>query len=328
MRTKVHAVPMIVLFLSLTIFSSRSLSQSISSGDGKIELGLGIGPSFFLGDLGGTRGIGRPFVKDVNFPYTKLMKGLFINYYPAEWLGFRIAANLGTMEAHDSSIDSKGGAEHFRKERNLGFKSKFTEAYAAIEFYPTVFFEKFDGLLGKIRPYGLIGFGMFHYNPQGLYINQSTGNSRWVDLKPLRLEGQGMAEYPDRKEYSLTQQEIPMGFGAKFYIRENMYVGLEVLHRLTFTDYIDDVSTTYIDPALFDIYLTPSQAVIARQMMYRGNLYDPPNSRPYSTVNEQRGDPTENDAFFSGILRFGWRLNGANDPNTRARKQMRCPVFY
>ncbi len=50
-----------------------------------------------------------------------------------------------------------------------------------------------------------------------------------------------------------------------------------------------------------------------------------PGSRPY--VNEQRGDPTDNDAFFSTILRFGWRLNG-NDPNSMARRQMRCPVFY
>ena len=324
MRTKVPTVPIIVLFLSLTIFSSRPFSQSISTGDGKIELGLGLGPSFFLGDLGGVRGIGKPFVKDVNFPFTKLMKGLFINYYPAEWIGLRVAANLGTLEAHDSVIKLKGGAERYRKERNLGFKSNFTEVYAAIEFYPTVFFEKYDGLLGKLRPYGLIGFGVFRYNPKGLYIDPATGDSRWVELKPLRLEGQGII--PDRKEYSLTQQEVPIGFGAKYYIRENMYVGLEVLHRVTFTDYIDDVSTNYIDQNLFDTYLTPSQAVIAQQMHYRGNFLDPPNSRPFPTVGEQRGDPTENDAFFSGILRFGWRINGSSD--RLSKRQMRCPVFY
>jgi hypothetical protein len=324
MRTKVPAVPIIVLFLSLTIFSYRSFSQSISTGDGKFELGLGIGPSFFLGDLGGTRGIGKPFVKDVNFPFTKLMKGLFINYYPAEWLGFRVAANLGTLEAHDSVIKLKGSAERHRKRRNLGFKSSFTEVYGAIEFYPTVFFEKYDGLLGKLRPYGLIGFGMFRYNPKGLYIDQATGSSRWVELKPLRLEGQGMAEYPDRKEYSLTQAEVPMGFGAKYYIKENMYIGLEVLHRVTFTDYIDDVSTEYIDPALFNTYLPANQVVVAQQMMYRENFYDPTINRPY--IDEQRGDPTENDAFFSGILRFGWRINGSSD--RLSKRQMRCPVFY
>ncbi len=325
MRTsvpKVHCFVLICLFVLATL---RSHSQSVSTPDGKFEVGLGLGPSFFLGDLGGVRGVGRPFVKDVNFPFTKLLKGLYVNYYPAEWIGLRAAVNIGVLEAHDSIINAKGGAELDRKERNLGFRSNLFEAYAALEIYPTVFFEQFDGLLGKFRPYGLIGFGMFRYNPQGQYI-APNGQTTWVDLHPLRLEGQGMAEYPDRKPYSLWQREIPMGFGAKYYIKENMYIGLEILHRKTFTDYIDDVSTTYIDPALFDVYLTPQQATWARQLMYRENFYNPSVNRPI--INQQRGDPTENDAFFSGILRLGWRINGANSPNSRARKQLRCPVFY
>jgi hypothetical protein len=120
--------------------------------------------------------------------------------------------------------------------------------------------------------------------------------------------------------------EMVMGGGVKYYIRENMYIGFEILHRKTFTDYVDDVSTEYINPALFSTYLTPEQATMARQLMYRENLYNPAVSRPY--INTQRGDPKENDAFFSVLLRFGWRLNGDNSPNARARKQLKCPVFY
>jgi hypothetical protein len=147
-----------------------------------------------------------------------------------------------------------------------------------------------------------------------------------VELKPLRLEGQGFAEHPDRKEYSLNQTALLMGGGFKYYLKESMYIGFEILHRKTFTDYLDDVSTKYIDPNLFDNYLPADQAVIARQMMYRENFYNPSVNRPY--IGGQRGDPTENDAFFSGILRFGWRLNGANSPNGLARRQLKCPVFY
>ena len=325
MRTSVPKVRLCVLVCLLTIFSFQSKAQSIGFADGRIEVGLNLGPSFFLGDLGGVRGEGKTFVKDVNFPFTKLMKGLFVNLYPAEWVGFRFAVNLGQLEAHDSAIRDKGGEEIERKERNLSFQSKLFEAYTAIELYPTVFFEGYDGLFHKLRPYGIVGFGMFHYNPKGQYIHPN-GRREWVELKPLRLEGQGMAEYPDRKEYKLWQQEIPMGFGAKYYIKENMYVGLEILHRKTFTDYIDDVSTTYIDPALFSNYLSATEAAMARQLMYRENFYNPSVNRPY--INQQRGDPTENDAFFSGMLRFGWRINGSDSPNARARKQLRCPVFY
>jgi opacity protein-like surface antigen len=322
MRSFVPVARAVALLCCLYLCSNQSSAQSISTRtrNGDLELGVSFGPSFFLGDLGGTQGLGRPFIKDLNLPFTNLMKGLYGAYYPSEWLGFRFAVNFGTLEGSDSVLNDKGGAEHFRKKRNLSFKSSLTEAYLGAEIYPTVFLEQTDGLKGKLRPYGVIGLGVFHFNPKALYY-APNGTSQWVALQPLRLEGQGMAEYPDRKQYSLTQLEIPMGVGIKYFVKENMYVGLEVLHRKTFTDYIDDVSTTYIDPALFSNYLSPAQAAQARQLYYRENLVTP-RSRP--AIDEQRGDPKQNDAFFSTVLKIGWRLNGYNS----ALRQLRCPVYY
>jgi hypothetical protein len=325
MRTNLLFVRLSVLVCLSIFISFRSYSQSVSVADGRIELGLNIGPSFFLGDLGGTRGKGKTFVKDVNFPLTKLMKGLYVNFYPAEWLGFRLAANIGRLEGYDSIIDNKGSAERFREQRNLGFRSSLTEAYFAAEIYPTVLLEKFDGLQFKLRPYGVAGLGIYHFNPKAQYIDPN-GEKTWVELKPLHLEGQGFPEYPDRKEYSLTQMAIVMGAGFKYYIKENMYVGFEIVHRKTFTDYIDDVSTQYINPALFDLHLSPQQAVYAKQLEYREKFLNPSINRPY--INSQRGDPTQNDAYFSGMIRLGWRINGANSPNARTRRQLKCPVFY
>ncbi len=327
MRTTVPGVRTIVLITVLSLVSFASFSQSISSGNGKYEFGLGLGPLFFLGDLGGNAGVGKTFVKDVNVPLTKLSKGLYVNVYPAEWLGFRLALNHGILEGDDSKIQQKGdGAEQYRKARNLKFKSSMAEVYVATEIYPTVFMEKYDGLQGKLRPYGIAGVGLMKFNPKGEY-KEPAGASKWVELHPLRLEGQGMKEYPAKKEYSLMTLEIPMGFGAKYYIKENMYVGMEVLHRKTFTDYIDDVSTTYIDANLFAQYLTPEQTAMANQLNYRSNLTaNGSNTRPL--IGEQRGDPKENDSFFSTILRFGWRLNDSNSPGGKAARQMRCPSFY
>jgi hypothetical protein len=158
------------------------------------------------------------------------------------------------------------------------------------------------------------------YNPK------AELDGKWIALQPLRLEGQGMAEYPDRKPYKLVQKEIPMGIGFKYYLKENFYIGLEVLHRQLFTDYIDDVSTGYIDKNLFDVYLSPTDAANAKRLYYRGT-YANAVTRPDLIQTFQRGDPTENDAFFSTILRFGWRLNGDNE-TARQRRQLRCPVFY
>jgi len=321
MRNKVvTAVPVIALIISLNLFSSRSFSQSITTGNGKVELGLGFGPMFFLGDLGGGAGIGRDFLKDLDFPLTKFSKMIYANYYPAEWIGLRFALNQGTLAGDDAQAPNKGGAEEDRLHRNLSFKSSMLEGYLAAEIYPTVFFEQYDGLAKKLRPYGLIGIGVMKFNPKAKLDGQ------WVALKPLRLEGQGMNEYPKSKEYSLIQKEIPMGFGFKYYLKDNMYVGLEVLHRQLFTDYIDDVSTGYVDPVVFSNYLSPADATKAKRLYYRGT-YANATSNPGRIQTFQRGDPTDNDAFFSTILRFGWRMNG-NDPNSRARRQMRCPVFF
>jgi len=320
MRNKLlSAVHLLALFISLNVLSLRSYSQSISTANGKIEIGLGLGPMFFLGDLGGTAGIGRDFLKDLDFPLTTLSKSIYVNVYPSEWIGFRIALNHGTLKGDDAQAPNKGGAEVDRLQRNLSFKTSVLEAYLAAEIYPTVFFEQYDGLEKKFRPYGIIGIGGYKYNPKAKLDGQ------WVELHPLRLEGQGMSEYPERKEYSLLQLEVPMGFGFKYYLKENMYVGMEVLHRQLFTDYVDDVSTNYVDPDVFANYLSAADAAKARRLYYRGT-YASAVSNPGNIQTFMRGDPTDQDAFFSTILRIGWRLG--DDPNKRARRQMRCPVFY
>ncbi len=178
--------------------------------------------------------------------------------------------------------------------------------------------EQYEDLKGKFRPYGIIGVGVYHFNPK-----TQDNNGNWVALQPLHTEGQGFPEYPDRKVYKLTQMEMPIGFGFKYYLKENMFIGIEVLHRKLFTDYVDDVSTNYIDPIYFNQYLSPANAALARQLNYRGT-YSWATTRPSSIVGEKRGDPKQNDAYFSTILRLGWRLREMSG----AERQLRCPLYY
>jgi len=324
MRTIVPGVRTLVLIVALAISSLKSFSQSITTGDGRVEIGLGLGPSLFLGDLGGNYGKGTRFVKDLNFSTINLIKGLHLTFYPAEWLGFRVAINQGKLEGYDSVINNKGGDEYFREKRNLQFQSSLWEVYGAIEIYPTVFLEQYDGLEGKLRPYGIIGFGAFKFNPRGKYY-APDGTASWVDLKPLRLEGQGII--PGRNEYKLTSWEIPIGVGFKYYLKENFYLGLEIMHRKSFTDYIDDVSTTYIDNNLFSTYLSLEQARMANQLYFREGFVPPYGTTSrVPTVGEQRGNPKQNDSYASTIIRMGWRLNSWR--SSKEARQMRCPLFY
>ena len=101
--------------------------------------------------------------------------------------------------------------------------------------------------------------------------------------------------------------EIPVGGGVKWYATDNMYLGLEILHRTTFTDYVDDVSKDYIDPTLYSKYLSPENAAVARQV-YDRKLSNTGTAFSPTYVGEQRGNPKRNDAFFSSIIKFGWRL--------------------
>jgi len=75
------------------------------------------------------------------------------------------------------------------------------------EFYPTVFLEDDpDDVTGRLRPYGVLGLGLFHFNPQGSYVDPATGATVWTDLRPF-AHGRGgfprlWQKQPDADEYS------------------------------------------------------------------------------------------------------------------------------
>ncbi|HLY69218.1 MAG TPA: hypothetical protein VKR53_05785 [Puia sp.] len=311
------------LLLTVTLALSYTSFSQLSAGT-YFEGGLTAGPMVFLGDLGGHTGKGTTFIKDYNLPTTRLTVGAFIAAYPAEWLGFRLDLNYGGLAGNDQLITPKGGDEDTRKNRNLDFRTKIGEAFVAAEFYPTVFFENEPtDVQGRLRPYALLGIGVFHFNPQGSYYDSTTHQTSWVDLRPLHTEGEGFAEYPDRKEYSLTQINIPVGVGIKYYLNENINLSFEIIHRKTFTDYIDDVSTSYIDPALFSKYLPASEVPVAVEMANKSPLRNVPGSG-YG-INGKRGDPTQNDAYFTAGFKLAIRLGAGN--GREWRNSTRCPIL-
>ncbi len=300
----------IILFFFVTYTKGYS-QHLIFGGDNKasIEIGFDFGPNFFLGDLGGHKGIGTKFVKDLNLELTKLMKGAFITFNPNEWIGLRFGAQYTYLEGKDELIKNQGGQELWRKQRNLDFRTKMWEAYTALEFTPIMYFKRNDLYFPRLRPYFFAGIGVFHFNPQGSLINEN-GEQVWYYLRPLRTEGEGMAEYPNRKEYHLFQVNIPMGAGIKYLVSPRSTVSFEVLYRKTYTDYIDDISNNFIDPKYFDKYLTPENAAIAKRIHskieqnYLPGVIDRPG--------DKRGTASNMDSYFSLAIKIGFRL-GSDD---------------
>lgn len=321
------------------IFVQKSNCQVLSFGENtKVEVGLNFGPTFFLGDLGGKVGKGTAFIKDLNYEFIKLMKGGFVNIYPTEWVGLRLAGQYTYLAGDDNVISTHGVDELWRKQRNLDFKSDVWEAYAAIEFYPLDYLKRNDEEYeGRFKPYCFGGVGVYHFNPKGS-LKDGNGNITWHDLQPLKTEGQGFAQYPNSKPYKLTQMNLPMGFGAKYFVTDKINIGLEFLYRKTFTDYIDDVSTTYIDPIYFNTNLDAADAFIANQISDKTIGIVTPGVGRYAP-GVQRGNPGQDDAYFSLLCRVGIRLgnnggygnsgsSGYNGSGRGFRNQSRCPARF
>lgn len=315
MKKFLHSVGGTCVIMLLSIISSKQINAQ-EGGAPFSEAGITVGPSNFLGDLGGNLGKGTPFLKDNNIELTKVNFGAHFSYYPKDWLGFRFAINAGKLQGDDNVINGKGGLEEARRARNLSFRSNYQEAILVAEIFPTVFMEEDPSdVYHRLRPYGVIGVGMFRFNPQA----QDPQTGQWVNLQPLRTEGQGMPNYPDRKPYKLIQMNIPMGIGLKYFISENTSLGLEVVHRKTFTDYIDDVSTTYVNPQDFNNYFAsnPGQAALATR------LADKSNNNPNYAPGTKRGTPDNNDSYYTVGFKLGFRLNS----NRSNGNSMRCPIL-
>jgi hypothetical protein len=323
MKQCLHSLSWKCLFILASTLILHQSSYCQEEPRNTTELGFTIGPMAYLGDLGGHLGKGTTFLKDYNMNTTKMSAGVFGSVYPIQWLGFRGSLNFGSVEGSDANIKPKGGDEDTRFLRNLDFRSNIIEGTVMAEFYPTVFLEDDpEDVTGRLRPYGVIGLGVFHFNPQGTYTDPATQDTYWVDLRPLHTEGEGFPDYPDRKEYSLTQLNIPIGVGIKYFLSENLNISFEIVHRKLFTDYLDDVSTKYINPADFYKYLSPQQAAIAVAVSNKSpEGYNTPGYGP----GNKRGDPTQNDAYFTAQFKIAFTIKGRT--SDRWRNSTHCPLL-
>lgn len=206
-----------------------------------------------------------------------------------------------------------GGADRFSDkpdlvQRNLSFETKIVELSAVGEYY---LFNLYDR---RYSPYFFGGLAVYHFNPYAF-----DANHQQTYLKPLSTEGEGIAGYPDRKPYSLTQLAIPYGGGIKFVITDNLRVGVEIGFRKLFTDYLDDVSKNYIDPA--DLLAAKGQ--LAVDMSYRGNEL-PGGSPVYPSKTDQRGNPKSKDFYYFTGIHLTYRLGSGSDGGGR-KSRTGCP---
>lgn len=227
--------------------------------------------------------------------------GLGLSYDLSNKFIVRTGFTYGILGGDDKkNTTAKGVAE-----RNLNFKSAVTELHLGLEY------NLFDLDGRSLTPYVFAGVAGFHFNP---YTKDVAGNK--VFLKPLSTEGQGLAAYPERKEYKLTQFSIPFGGGVKFKLSDDLQVGVELGLRKLFTDYLDDVSDVYADQNI----LLNAKGAKAVELAFRGDEINP--NALYPPNGEQRGNAKSKDFYYFSGIRISKRIN-SNGGNNGGR--MGCP---
>lgn len=242
------------------------------------------------------------------FSHSNFSGGIGIRKPLSRLFSLRAGATTGTITAADR------WNRDYLKLRNLSFTTNITEVYTALELTVLDFASK------RFTPFLYGGIAVFHFNP---WTTDNQGVKTY--LKPLSTEGQGLPQYPTQKPYNLTQLALPFGCGLRFAVSDAFNIGIEFNQRKTFTDYLDDVSSHYVDRDV----LLQEKGLKAVQLSFRE--YELPNGRQlFPAHGEQRGTPSEMDWYYFFGLTMEVKLNslGGIFRSSRSVASQRCPARF
>jgi len=281
----------------ILVFVTISLvTYSQSRNRYKYELLGGIGPTNFLGELGGANRIGTHFVQDFDLSATRFCVNGGLKYKNHPYFGFKVMLAFAMLSGNDALTKEK-----FRYNRNLNFRAPVLELAVQGEFYflteKSKALYKISGINKKKREKGFTAY-IFTGVGGFLYIPQAKYNGKWYKLRKLYTEGEGLSGGPE--QYSSFNICIPIGMGGRYSLDKKCSVGGEISVRKTFTDHIDDVGTNYYDQAKPAEAYGPVAAALANP-----NLGDIPG---VTNATFQRGEPKYKDAYMFFTVTVGYKF--------------------
>lgn len=286
MTKKIIAVS---FFSLIALFSQQNLSAQESVVQ-EGEFGIGLGAGHYFGDLNTRANLNRP----------KMAASLFFRKNFGNYIAARLTASFAQLGYSDQYNDHN----QYMYSRNLSFNSRVWELSLQGDFN---FFRFMPGEPDySFTPYITIGAGVFNYDPYAYLQGEK------IFLRPLGTEGQGSTLYPDRKPYGSMGISIPFGGGVKYSFNDRFNIAFEVLHRFTNTDYLDDVSKTYVDPAAFPPNPdgTTSQALLLSDRSYE-------LGEPIGIPGRQRGNSKQKDQFVTAMIHLTFNLQSYKCPTAQ-----------
>lgn len=249
-----------VLITFLILLTGATMHLSAQRG---WEIGGSLGAAYYFGDLNSSYSLSKPGP-------AASFNGRF-NFNTRTSIVF--TGSWAYIYADDA--DSKNGYE---QARNLSFASNIFDVATTIEFN---FLPYRHGSYGEsFTPYVLTGFSAFHFNPR------AELNDEWYRLRDLGTEGQEQGN-----EYFLISGSWIFGGGFKMDLNRVWSINIEFNSHQVFTDYLDDVSTTYPDLDALENRKGPIAAALSDRSL------ENPRFPELGEEGKQRGDSKDNDSF-------------------------------
>lgn len=252
------------------------------------DFGIHAGGSNYLGEMGGKAETRKDFIADIKLSKTQFAVGGFARYKVNPIVSAKLGLNWNRIAGADYLSTNPG-----RAGRNLSFRNDIIE----LELTGQFFFVDVPDLghtyryRNDFRMYAFVGVAAYYHSPKTYY------NGTWTALRPLKTEG---------VSYSPIGASVPLGIGLYFTIDKKHRIGWEFDWRTTFTDYLDDVSTVYADPA----DLTSAESIaLANRRGELGNEAGIPNADNY-LPGMKRGDPSHNDSYMTTSINYSYIIRG------------------
>ena len=260
---------LIIVFLAPLVVDAQSFYKRRRDRSFVASFGTGLGTYF--GDL-----------KDPgDYIDTKLNLEFGLEYKFASRFGAKAMLTLFRLEGND---DESKDLESGRIQRNLWFRSDNMEltVLGTVQLYEDKqrYYQR-----RNFNIYGFAGFGILWYSPRATIPETGWDGSplpdagKWTALRQYKTE---------QADYGAFSFVIPVGLGIRYKINPWFNIALDGGYRFTFTDYLDDVSSTYPGISSF------SDDPVAAALSDRRHELDL-NARPEGSI---RGNPDKNDGYF------------------------------
>jgi len=216
-----------------------------------IFVGGNVNAGNYFGDLAP---VNKAASTDVSF--TRPGFGGWVGYKFHHSMAVTAGINWVRVFGDDFTSDPNSEESFARYARNLSFRNDIKEFRVALQIF---LFPNYGGPNQRLpfNAYLSLGAAVYHHEPRGKVpefdyqregINATTpapNAGEWVKLRPLGTEGQNLGIVEPYKNIGFS---IPIAIGAQMRIPNTKLTGgLEFGLRYLFTDYIDDVSTNYVN---------------------------------------------------------------------------------